>query len=83
MHPIFSHEKISSAIGKTLELVGRDYDYSFNYYSDVNYVCSTLITKAYLPESIEAEGIRITLSRIATGITYPPNDIVKKMNSEF
>lgn len=83
VRPIFTSKKIINAIQKTVELVGRGYDYSFNYYSDVHYVCSTLVTKAYLPESIDAEGIHITLTRIATGITYPPNDLVKKMNIEF
>lgn len=51
IRPRFSLEKKQKAIAKTLSLVGREYDYSFNFYSDVNYVCSTLITKAYLPEN--------------------------------
>lgn len=79
----FSSGKIERAIQKTLLLYGKSYDYSFNYYSDVNYVCSTLVTKAYLKENTEDEWINITLTRIATGITYPPNDIVKKYKQEF
>lgn len=78
-----SEEKIQRAIAKTLNLTWREYDYSFNYYSDVNYVCSTLVTKAYLPEHQDDEWIHITLTRIATGITYPPNDIVKKYSQEY
>lgn len=76
-------EKIERAIKKTIKLDGKSYDYSFNYYSDVNYVCSTLVTKAYLPESYTDEGIHISLTRIGTGLTYPPNDIVKKYASEY
>lgn len=79
----FEKEKIERAIAKTVKLDGKSYDYSFNYYSDVNYVCSTLVTKAYLPESFEDEWIHITLTRIGTGITYPPNDIVKKYYQEY
>lgn len=82
LRPKFKVEKRERAIEKTLKLVGKSYDYSFNYYSDVNYVCSTLVTKAYLPESYTDEGIHITLTRIGTGITYPPNDIVKKYANE-
>lgn len=83
LRPKFRSEKIERAIRKTLKLEWKSYDYSFNYYSDVNYVCSTLVTKAYLPESYTDEGIHITLTRIWTGITYPPNDIVKKYALEY
>ena len=74
----FSPEKLRRSIHKTLSLVGKEYDYSFNFYSDTNYVCSTLVTKAYLPEYSQDEWIHIHLTRIGTGITYPPTDIVKK-----
>lgn len=79
----FPEEKIQRALKRTLQLHGKEYDYSFNYYSDVNFVCSTLVTKAYLPESKDDIGIHITLTRIGTGITYPPNDIVKKYHDEY
>ena len=82
MRTKFSDEKVKRAIKKTLSLIHTGYDFSFNYYSDVNYVCSALVTKAYLPEYIWDEWIHITLSRIGTGITYPPNDIVKKLAEE-
>lgn len=78
----FSQDKIQQAIHKTLGLVDIWYDFSFNYYSDVNYVCSALVTKAYLPESMKDEWIHVTLTRVGTGITYPPNDIVKKLIRE-
>jgi hypothetical protein len=83
IRPIFSAEKKSRAIIKVLSLLGREYDYSFNYYSDMNYVCSTLVTKAYLPEFEYDEGIDITLTRIGISITYPPNDIAKKYAWEY
>ncbi len=82
IRPRFSQKKKMRAIEKTLWLIGRAYDYTFNYYSDKNYVCSTLVTKAYLPESDTDEWIHITLTRIGTGITYPPNDIVKKFRED-
>jgi uncharacterized protein YycO len=49
VRPIFDASKISQAIEATLSLLGREYDFGLNYYSDVSYVCSALITKAYLP----------------------------------
>lgn len=83
VRPRFSDNKVESAIKKTLPLIGTEYDYSFNYYSDVNYVCSTLVTKAYLPDSIESEWLHISLVRVATGITYPPNHLIKKMKHDL
>lgn len=83
VRPRFSQSKIVSAISKTIPLIWKEYDYSFNYYSDLNYVCSTLVTKAYLPDSIDSEWIHITLVRVATGITYPPNNLVEKMNQDI
>ena len=83
MRTRFSSSRIQRAIQKTLTQVNVPYDFSFNYYSDANHVCSALITKAYLPEYIDDEWLHITLSRIATGITYPPNDILKKINAEY
>lgn len=82
MRPRFSEEKKSRAIKKLLHLLGEEYDYSFNFYSDANYVCSTLVMKSYMKETESYEWINITLTRIGTGITYPPNDLVKKMKRE-
>lgn len=79
----FWSARIRRAIAKTLSQVDTPYDFSFNYYSDMNHVCSALITKSYLPEHIDDQGLHITLTRIATGITYPPHDILKKINSEY
>ncbi len=83
IRPVFSSDKKARVIEKILSLVGKEYDYAFNYYSDVNYVCSTLVTKVYLPESHTDEWIHITLTRIGISITYPPNDIVKKYETEY
>ncbi len=83
LRPKFGQERKGRAIKKTLWLVGKDYDYSFNFYSDVNYVCSTLVTKSYLKEYAKDEGIDITLTRIGTWITYPPNDLARKYENEL
>lgn len=79
----FPPSKIERSISKTLTQIDIPYDFTFNYYSDMNHVCSALITKAYLPEHSGDEGLHITLTRIATGITYPPHDIMKKINAEY
>jgi len=83
MRTKFASSRIQRAIQKTLTQVDVPYDFSFNYYSDANHVCSALITKSYLPEYSDDEWLHITLSRIATGITYPPHDILKKINTEY
>ena len=76
--PNFSNEKIKKAILKTTNLLNKEYDYLFNFYSDNNFVCSELITKAYLKENEFDEWLNINLVKIASWITYPPNDFVKK-----
>jgi uncharacterized protein YycO len=83
LRPRLSDTKKIHALERSLLQIGKAYDYSFNFYSDVNYVCSTLVTKAYLPDSIGEEGVHITLTRIGIGITYPPNDLVKKYREEY
>jgi uncharacterized protein YycO len=55
VRPRFTDEKILDAIEKTLKLIGKPYDFSFNYYTDAQFVCSTLVTKAYLPHALGAE----------------------------
>lgn len=79
VRPIFDASKIFQAIETTLSLLGREYDFGLNYYSDVSYVCSALITKAYLPNETWSSWLHIELERIATGIIYPPNSLVRKM----
>ena len=82
LRPRFSEEKKKRAIRKAIARNHWTYDYSFNFYSDVNLVCSTLVTKSYLMEYDWDEWIHITLKRIWTGITYPPHDIVGKYQTE-
>lgn len=79
IRPRFSQIKKEKAISTALSHMKREYDYAFNYYSDRNFVCSTLVTKAYLPESHTDEGMHIDLVRVGTGITYPPHHLVEKM----
>ena len=55
LRPRFSLEKKIRSLQKALQNIGKSYDYSFNFYSDMNYVCSTLVTKAYLPEDNNSE----------------------------
>ena len=64
IRPRFSNEKKNRAIKKAISRNHGTYDYSFNFYSDVNLVCSTLVTKSYLMEYDGDEGIHITLKRI-------------------
>jgi len=45
-------------------MINREYDYLFNYYSDQSFVCSELITKSYLKDSENDEGLTIELQKI-------------------
>jgi Permuted papain-like amidase enzyme, YaeF/YiiX, C92 family len=76
IRPKLSQEKRISACSTALALLWRPYDYTFNYYLDAAQVCSTLVTKAYLPSHPQDEGLAITLVRIWPNLTYPPNDAV-------
>ena len=74
----FSDKKVKNAIIETSKMLNKDYDYLFNYYSDTSFVCSELITKAYLKDFENDEWLTIELQKIASGLTYPPNELVKK-----
>lgn len=63
--------------------IGKKYDFTFNYYCDSSAVCSALVTKAYLPESKLDEGLKIDLVWTNGAYTYPPNNLVKKMDVEL
>lgn len=78
----FSEKKIKNAIIETSKMLHKNYDYLFNYYSDNSFVCSELITKAYLKDSLDDEGLTIELVKIAWWLTYPPNDFAKKAYNE-
>ena len=55
IRPRLSQEKISRSLKKAISCVGREYDFSFNFYSDTSYVCSALVMKSYLRESADDE----------------------------
>ncbi len=57
----FSDQKKSRAVQYVLSQIGKPYDFAFNYFSDAAAVCSALVTKAYLPETREGEGLKIQL----------------------
>lgn len=78
----FSEEKKFRAIKSSLKNIWMKYDYIFNYYSDKSFVCSELITKSFLKENKNDEWLSIKLEKIPLWITYPPNNLVKKMDEE-
>jgi len=82
IRPKFSDDKKHRAIKEAMQNLGMKYDFLFNYYSDKSFVCSELITKSYLKENKDDEWLTIKLEKIGLGLTYPPNNIVKKMDEE-
>ncbi len=79
----FSTTKKQEAVSYVLDQIGKTYDFTFNYYCDSSAVCSALVTKAYLPENKYDEWLAIDLIWTNGAYTYPPNDLVKKMDSEL
>lgn len=79
----FSYNKIYHAMKETISMLDKDYDYLFNYYSDNSFVCSELVTKAYLKDSNNDEWLTIELKKVATRLTYPPNELIKKLENEI
>lgn len=79
----FSKEKKEQAICYVLKQIGKPYDFSFNYFSSYGAVCSALVTKAYLPKDNNAEGLTIELLWKWWAYTYPPNQLVMKMDQEL
>lgn len=78
----FSNKKIKNAIMETSKMLTYKYDYLFNYYSDSSFVCSELITKAYLKDYLDDEWLTIELQKVTSRLTYPPNELVIKAYSE-
>ena len=79
----FSQKKIQRAIQKTLSHLESEYDYEFNFLSDKKFICSELITKAYLKEFQTDEWLNIHLRYVSWALTYPPNDLIEKMSCEI
>lgn len=78
----FSNNKIIRAIQETIDNIDSEYDYLFNYYSDKQFICSELITKAYLKDYSDDEWLSIELQKIGSILTYPPNELVRKAFKE-
>lgn len=81
--PIFSEKKVKNAIKEALMQENSKYDYLFNYYSQKSFVCSELITKAYLKKDPLDEWLTIELKKVFSGLAYPPNEFVKKVDQEY
>jgi hypothetical protein len=79
----FSQKKIQRAIQNTLSHLKSEYDYEFNFLSDKKFICSELITKAYLKEFQTDEWLNIRLRYVSWALTYPPNDLIEKMSCEI
>ncbi len=79
----FKKEKIQRSINNSLNNIWKSYDYIFNYYSDKRLVCSSLILKSYAKEKKHDEWISIELEEIWISLTYPPNNLIKKINEDF
>ena len=82
VRPRFSDDKKYRAIKQTLKSIWKKYDFLFNYYSDKSFVCSELITKSYLKDNENDEWLTINLEKIWLWITYPPNNLIKKLEQE-
>lgn len=78
----FSQDKIKRAIFETSAMLDKEYDYLFNFHSDSSFVCSELITKGYLKDNDKDEWLTIELQKIASWLTYPPNEFAKKAYNE-
>lgn len=78
----FSHEKILRSIQTALSMLGKPYDYLFNFYSDKGVVCSELILKSFWKQSQNDESIQINLTQIGFSITFPPQKFIKLLTDE-
>ena len=78
----FSDEKIKRTIGQSLNHVGKNYDFRFNYHSDSNLVCSELVLKSYAKEFSDDEWIDITLENLWLSLSFPPNNFIKLLKKE-
>ena len=81
LRPRLKKQDKLKALLKAFEFYGHPYDYSFDFITDSELVCSELIYKAYEPAD-EKEGIAFELVETAGRLMLPPNRIAMKFDDD-
>ncbi len=71
----------AKAIVRALSLLGRPYDFDFDFATDHAVVCTELVWRSYRAHEGEP-GLRLPLSRIAGRLTLPANEIARVFRDE-
>ncbi len=71
----------AKAIVRALELLGRPYDFDFDFATDHAVVCTELVWRSYRPRDGDP-GLELPLSRIAGRLTLPANTIAQVFRDE-
>jgi hypothetical protein len=77
IRPRLSVEAKADAIARSLGMVGRPYDFAFDFVTDDRIVCSELVWKAY------EQRLDLPVARWAGRSVTPPNDFVRWFDEQF
>ena len=79
LRPRVSKQETMNAVLNAFKHYGKPYDYNFDFATDAALVCSELVYKAYLG----CEGFQMEPSQLNGRLLYPPNDLVKKFDTQL
>jgi uncharacterized protein YycO len=82
LRPRASKLEQALAINKAFGLLGRPYDFNFDFLTDESLVCTELVFKAWHTEGIEA-GPKLEQMSLMGRTTLPANDIVRQFDERF
>jgi len=77
MRPRFDKLAKAQAVIRAFGLVGRPYDFNFDFLTDESLVCTELVYKAWAPSERKA-GPKLDLQLVMGRTTLPANDIVRQ-----
>jgi hypothetical protein len=82
LRPSLSKTDKAIAIARAFHYAGRPYDFSFDFATDSELVCTELVFKAYEP-SREQRGLRLPLIEMLGRALLPANEIVRQFDAQY
>jgi permuted papain-like amidase YaeF/Yiix C92 family enzyme len=82
LRPKLPKKEIAMAIRRAFHYTGRPYDFSFDFLTDSELVCSELVYKAYEPAG-KMKGLTFELTTMMGKLLLPPNEITRVFDKTY
>jgi hypothetical protein len=82
LRPRLSTADRAAAVVRAMRYHGRPYDYSFDFVSDQNLVCTELVVKSYLPGELK-QGLDLPLENVMGQMLTPANSFARQFDETF